>query len=149
MHTSHYVILMGYDKRQTWLSSAYRGAFTILLQLRCDSHVAKCLQVFGNSPDETAYCRLVLNKETASEALTAIQPMLMAYSFDQPVTPVLLDVSSIQPDRVLLLDSYFYVIVFHGTTIAQWRKAGYHNQEEHSSFRHLLQVNTCALRHYE
>lgn len=96
--------------------------------------------MFGNSPDETAYCRLVLNKETVPEALTAIQPTLMAYSFDQPVTPVLLDVSSIQPDRILLLDSYFYVIVFHGTTIAQWRKAGYHNQDEHAAFRQLLQV---------
>ena len=62
-------------------------------------------QVFGNSPDETAYCRLVLNKETVPEALTAIQPTLLAYGFDAPPTPVLLDVSSIQPDRILLLVS--------------------------------------------
>lgn len=98
------------------------------------------LQVFGNSPDETAFCRLVLNKETVPEALTAIQPTLMAYGFDQPVQPVLLDVSSILPDRILLLDSYFYVIVFHGATIAQWRAAGYHQQEEHAAFRQLLEV---------
>jgi len=54
------------------------------------------VQVFGNSPDETAYCRLILNKETVAEALTAIQPTLMAHSLHSPVSPVLLDVSSIE-----------------------------------------------------
>lgn len=53
---------------------------------------------------------------------------------------VLLDVESIQPDRILLLDSFFYVVVFHGTSIAQWRKEGYHLQEEHEGFRQLLEV---------
>ena len=53
---------------------------------------------------------------------------------------VLLDVQSIAPDRILLLDSYFYVVVFHGTTIAQWRKAEYHLQPEHVSFKALLEV---------
>lgn len=53
---------------------------------------------------------------------------------------VLLDVESIQPDRILLLDSFFYVVVFHGTSIAQWRKEGYHLQEEHAGFKQLLEV---------
>ena len=52
---------------------------------------------------------------------------------------------SIQPDRILLLDSFFYVVVFHGTTIAQWRKEGYHLQEEHNSFRKLLAVGSAPL----
>jgi hypothetical protein len=54
------------------------------------------MQVFGNSPDETAYCRLILNKETVAEALTAIQPTLMAHTLHSAVSPVLLDVSSIE-----------------------------------------------------
>jgi protein transport protein SEC23 len=29
-------------------------------------------------------------------------------------------------------------VVFSGETIAQWRKEGYHEQEEHASFRELL-----------
>ena len=41
-------------------------------------------------------------------------------------------------------DSYFYVVVFHGTTIAQWRKAGYHEQEEHAAFKLLLEVGTLG-----
>lgn len=52
------------------------------------------------------------------------QPQLVSYSF-QGVEPALLDVSSIQPERILLLDAYFYVVIFHGTTVAQWRKEGY------------------------
>ena len=58
---------------------------------------------------------------------------------------VMLDVESIQPDRILLLDSFFYVVVFHGSSIAQWRKEGYHLQEEHASFRQLLEVGTATL----
>ena len=44
--------------------------------------------MFGNSPDETAYCRLVLNRETVPDALVMIQPTLLAYSLDAPPTPV-------------------------------------------------------------
>ncbi|KAI3711251.1 hypothetical protein L2E82_41207 [Cichorium intybus] len=49
--------------------------------------------------------------------------------------PALLDIASIAPNRILLLDSYFTVIVFHGSTIAQWRKAGYQNEPEHELLR--------------
>jgi protein transport protein SEC23 len=38
---------------------------------------------------------------------------------------VLLDVSSITPDRILLLDTYFNVVVFHGETVAEWRRQVY------------------------
>jgi hypothetical protein len=52
------------------------------------------------------------------------QPQLVSYSF-QGVEPALLDVSSILPERILLLDAFFYVVIFHGTTVAQWRKERY------------------------
>ena len=97
------------------------------------------IQVFGNSPDETAYARMLLNRETVSEGMLMLQPTLYAYSFNSPgPEPVLLDVSSITPDRILLLDAYFYVVIFHGTTVAQWRKAGYQDQPEHAAFKSLL-----------
>ena len=57
---------------------------------------------------------------------------------------VLLDVGSIQPDRVLLLDSYFYVVVFHGTTIAAWRKAEYHLLPEQVALKQLLEARPRA-----
>lgn len=146
------------------------------------------MQVFGSSPDETAYCRLYLNRETTADALTMMQPQLLAYTMEvtlrsfraaadgvplcictqhitsasagvccfaamqhsnssasqmplqAPPQPVLLDVTSIAPTTVLVLDSFFYVVVFHGTTVAQWRKAEYHLNPEHAAFAQLLEV---------
>jgi protein transport protein SEC23 len=99
------------------------------------------VQVFGQSPDETAYSRMLLNREVVSEATLMLQPLLYAYSFNsQAPEPVLLDVTSVTPDRILLLDAYFYVVVFHGSTVAQWRKAGYQRQPEHAAFKALLEA---------
>ncbi|KAJ7008740.1 protein transport protein SEC23-like isoform X1 [Populus alba x Populus x berolinensis] len=98
------------------------------------------VQVFNNSPDETAYFRVILNRENVANSLVMIQPSLISYSFHSGPEPALLDVAAIAADRILLLDSYFTVVIFHGATIAQWRKAGYHNQPEHQAFAQLLQA---------
>lgn len=98
-------------------------------------------QVFNNSPDETAFFRLMLNREGVLGSLIMIQPTLLAYSFEGPPVPVLLDVSSIGPDRILLLDSYFNVVVHYGATIAQWRKLGYQVR----GFGRLLRSCCCGL----
>ncbi len=45
-------------------------------------------QVFNNTPDETAFYRLCLNREDVGGALTMIQPTLQSYGFDGPPTPV-------------------------------------------------------------
>lgn len=89
------------------------------------------LQVFNNSPDETAYFRMLLNRESVTNSVVMIQPSLLSYSFNAPPSPALLDVASIASDRILLLDAYFSLVIFHGMTIAQWRNMGYQNQSEH------------------
>jgi hypothetical protein len=89
------------------------------------------LQVFNNSPDETAYFRMLLNRESITNSVAMIQPSLISFSFDSPPSPVFLDVASLAADRILLLDAYFSVVIFHGMTIAQWRNMGYQNQPEH------------------
>ncbi|WCJ23094.1 Sec23/Sec24 protein transport family protein [Euphorbia peplus] len=98
------------------------------------------VQVFNNSPDETAYFRVILNRENVANSVVMIQPSLISYSFHSGPEPALLDVAAIAADRILLLDSYFTVVIFHGATIAQWRKAGYHDQPEHQAFAQLLQA---------
>ncbi|OWM84238.1 hypothetical protein CDL15_Pgr011623 [Punica granatum] len=98
------------------------------------------VQVFNNSPDETAYFRMLLNRENISNAAVMIQPSLISYSFNSLPQPALLDVASIAADKILLLDSYFSVVIFHGMTIAQWRNMGYQNQPEHQAFALLLQA---------
>jgi len=96
-------------------------------------------QVFNNSPDETAYFRMLLNRENISNAIVMIQPSLTSYSFNSGPQAALLDVASIAADKILLLDAYFSVVVFHGMTISQWRNMGYHHQPEHEVMHALNQ----------
>jgi protein transport protein SEC23 len=98
------------------------------------------IDVFNSSPDETAFFRLMLNREGVVGSLIMIQPTLFQYSFDGPPIPVLLDVSSISPDVILLFDSYFYIVIHYGSKIAQWRKLGYHKDPNHENLRKLLEA---------
>ncbi|KAH9613891.1 hypothetical protein KSS87_020852 [Heliosperma pusillum] len=98
------------------------------------------IDVFNSTPDETAFFRLMLNREGVVGTLIMIQPTLFQYSFDGPPIPVLLDICSILPDVILLFDSYFYVVIHYGTNIAQWRKLGYHKDPSHENFRKLLEA---------
>ena len=99
------------------------------------------VQVFGASPDETAHARLWLGRATVPDGMVMVQPTLLSYGLgsDAP-DPVLLDVAAVAPDRVLLLDSFFYVVVFHGATVAQWRKAGYASDPAHAALAALLEA---------
>uniref|UniRef100_A0AAZ3QFK7 Protein transport protein SEC23 n=1 Tax=Oncorhynchus tshawytscha TaxID=74940 RepID=A0AAZ3QFK7_ONCTS len=96
------------------------------------------LQVFNNSPDECSYYRHHFVCQNLTQSLIMIQPILYSYSFHGPPEPVLLDSGSILPDRILLMDTFFQLVIYHGETIAQWRKAGYQEQPEYENFKHLL-----------
>ncbi len=96
------------------------------------------LQTANNSPDETAFYRIMLSRETVTNSMVMIQPTLLSYSFNGPPQPVLLDVNAITPDTILLLDSYFLIVSHRGSTIAAWHKEGYQEQPEHEAFRALL-----------
>ncbi|KAI3996575.1 hypothetical protein MKX01_009407 [Papaver californicum] len=114
--------------------------FSIFPQFIFHLRRSQFVQVFNNSPDETAYFRMVLNRENVSNSVVMIQPSLISYSFQSGPEPALLDVVAIAADRILLLDSYFTIVIFHGATVALWRKAGYQNQPEHEVFAQLLKA---------
>jgi len=140
--------------------------FMIYPQFMFHLRRSQFLQVFNNSPDETAYYRYVqlpfsfspsllksthvfsfrfvyrhiLNSEDVNNSLIMIQPTLMSYQLEQPAEAVLLDSISIKPDAILLLDTFFHILIFHGDTIAQWRKAGYHEQEGYENLAQLLEA---------
>ncbi|KAK4266583.1 hypothetical protein QN277_027479 [Acacia crassicarpa] len=115
-------------------------SFSLFPQFMFNLRRSQFVQVFNNSPDETAYFRMLLNRENISNAAVMIQPSLISYSFNSLPAPALLDVSSIAADKILLLDSYVSIVIFHGMTIAQWRNLGYQNQPEHQAFAQLLQA---------
>jgi len=98
------------------------------------------LQVFNSSPDETAFYRLIVLRENTTNSLVMIQPTLIAYSLEGPAAPVLLDVASCQPTRILLLDTFFHIVVWYGDTIAKWKEEKIHEKPEYDYFAQLLKV---------
>ncbi|XP_039007255.1 protein transport protein SEC23-like isoform X2 [Hibiscus syriacus] len=99
------------------------------------------LDVFNSTPDESAFFRLMLNREGVTDSIVMIQPTLLQYSFDGPPVPVLLDIRSLSPDVILLFDSYFCVVIHYGSKIAQWRKLGYDKDPNHGNLRKLFEAS--------
>ena len=114
--------------------------FSLYPQFMFHLRRSQFLQVFNSSPDEAAYYRYILTRENTTNSLVMIQPTLLSYSFNGPPQAAMLDAESVRPDTILLLDTFFHVVVFHGETIAAWREQGYHEQDEHAAFRSLLEA---------
>lgn len=114
--------------------------FSLYPQFMFHLRRSQFLQVFNNSPDETAFYRHCLNREDLTNSLIMIQPTLISFTFNSNPEPVLLDSVSVKPDAILLLDTFFHILIFHGENIAQWRRAGYQDQDNHENFRELLQA---------
>ena len=114
--------------------------FTLFPQFIFHLRRSQFLQVFNNSPDETTFYRLMLMRETPTECLTMLQPVLYSYSLSAPPQPALLDATSIQPDTVLLLDTFFQVLIYHGEKIAAWVDQGYDKMEQYAHLRQVLQA---------
>eukprot|EP00667_Euglena_gracilis_P003320 EG_transcript_3334 len=115
-------------------------AFALFPQFCFHLRRSEFLQVFNSSPDETANFRIMLDRQTCSNCLIMIQPTLHCYSMKGPPSAVLLDSQSVQPDVILLLDSFFEVCIHHGETIAAWRNAKYQDQPEYAYFKLLLEA---------
>nr|CAN67335.1 hypothetical protein VITISV_024487 [Vitis vinifera] len=114
--------------------------FSLYPQFMYHLRRSQFIDIFNSSPDETAFFRLMLNREGVVGSVIMIQPTLFQYSFDGPPVPVLLDVRSISPDVILLFDSYFYVVIHYGSKIAQWRKLGYDRDPNNENLRKLLEA---------
>uniref|UniRef100_A0A8C4VM38 Protein transport protein SEC23 n=1 Tax=Gopherus evgoodei TaxID=1825980 RepID=A0A8C4VM38_9SAUR len=119
-------------------SFRFSETFSLYPQFMFHLRRSPFLQVFNNSPDESSYYRHHFMRQDLTQSLIMIQPILYAYSFSGPPEPVLLDSSSILPDRILLMDTFFQILIYHGEP--QWRKSGYQDMPEYENFRHLLQA---------
>eukprot|EP01106_Pelomyxa_sp_JSP_P015303 TRINITY_DN51_c0_g2_i4.p1 TRINITY_DN51_c0_g2~~TRINITY_DN51_c0_g2_i4.p1 ORF type:complete len:326 (-),score=85.53 TRINITY_DN51_c0_g2_i4:68-1045(-) len=99
------------------------------------------LQVFGNSPDETTFYRFVLNRENVGNSLVMIQPTLESYELNsEESVPQVLSAASVVADHVLMLDTFFYVLVWVGHAVAQMLQQGYAQKPEQEAFRKMLSM---------
>ncbi|KIK23907.1 hypothetical protein PISMIDRAFT_10520 [Pisolithus microcarpus 441] len=119
--------------------------FSIYPQFMFHLWRSQFLQAFDNSPDETAFNRHILNEEDVNSSLITFQPTLMSFKFDVPPQPVLLNSVSIKPDIILPLDMFFHIHIFHGETVAQWREAGYQDQEGYETCKELLEARDLLI----
>ncbi|KAJ3450735.1 protein transport protein sec23 [Anaeramoeba flamelloides] len=97
------------------------------------------MNIFGDSPDESTYFSHSLYKENISNSILMFQPVLHSFTMNGPPKPVLLEMDSIQKDNILLLDSFFLVLIHHGKQIKNWIKQGYHEMEEYKDFATFLE----------
>lgn len=107
------------------------------------------LQVTNSSPDETAFYRMIFLRESVANSLTMIQPVLLAYDLcdasgaggaPATVNAVLLDAASIGPERILLLDTFFNVILWHGESVASWKKSGLDQDPNYDYLKEFFQM---------
>ena len=70
-----------------------------------------------------------------------IQPTLESYQLGQDESiPSQLSSSSVITDNVLLLDTFFYVLVWVGHKVAQLNAEGYAQKPEQEAFRKMLSL---------
>lgn len=100
--------------------------FSLLPQFIYHLRRSQFLQVFNYSPDETAFYHHTLLRTDVRDSLVMIQPTLVRFLADgSEPEPVLLDSASLKPDAILLLDAFFYTVIYYGRVAAEWRDANY------------------------
>jgi protein transport protein SEC23 len=98
------------------------------------------IQIFNSSPDESTFYRHCFFTEDCINSLTMIQPSLTSFELEKEPEPVLLDSTSIKPNRILFLDTFFHILIFHGSLIADWRRQGYQEQPDYEYFKDFLEL---------
>ena len=96
------------------------------------------LNTFNSSLDQTAYLHLNLLTENISSIILMILPSLIKYNINGEIFSVPLNLNSLSEQSVLLLDSYFRILIWNGSTISIWRDQNYQELEEYSYLKNLL-----------
>ncbi len=128
-------------KRDDTSSFKLSREFNLYPQFMYHLRRSQFLQTFNESPDEAAYYRSSMITENVTNSLVMIQPALLEYSFDaEDPVPVNLYMESMKPNVILLFDTFFHTIIWHGKTIHEWEEEGYDKNPEYQSFANLLQA---------
>ena len=95
---------------------------------------------FAISVDEMHYNRMILMRENVSNCLVMIQPSILEYNCDSnDPQAVICDISVMKDDVVILFDTYFNVVIWHGGTIKDWRDEGYHEDPDYATLKAAME----------
>lgn len=97
------------------------------------------VQVDGISNDESSYFKILLFKLPTSDAIKIIKPSLISFHYQGDIMPVELDTSSLNPETILVLDSFHNVLLWKGKYVSDWLKEGLHEQKEYAFFKEVVE----------
>lgn len=100
------------------------------------------VQKDGISNDESAYFKLLLYKLKPSEAIKMIKPSLIAFHYQGDISPVELDTSNLNPESLLVLDSFHNVLLWRGKYVSDWIREGLHENPEYNFFKDAINEAT-------
>jgi len=96
---------------------------------------------FNSSLDESLFYKSSLCCENLMNCTIMIQPILYSYSAENPEpSPVHLDIECMKDDVVLFLDAYFFICVWHGSTVCGWREKGMHEDPEYENVKNMIDL---------
>lgn len=100
------------------------------------------VQKDGISHDESAYFRILVFKLPVDDAIKMVKPALISFHYQGEVTPVELDSGSLNPESILVLDSFHNVLLWRGDYVSSWIKEGLHQKEEYAFFKNVINSAT-------
>lgn len=97
------------------------------------------VQSEGISFDEFAYFKYLLYKLSIEDALKLIKPMLVQFHYQGSVNEVPLDLSSLNSQSMLVLDSFHDILLWYGQDVQEWIKQNLQDKPEFSFFKESLE----------
>lgn len=121
-------------------SFAFPPEMAMLPELFFNLRRSQLYDIFNSSPDETAFFRLATLPQTTANTTLIIQPDLITYNINAPPLAVPLDPAAIDSKRILLLDTFFHIVIWYGNHIAQWKEQELHLKPEYGYLNDLMKA---------
>lgn len=96
------------------------------------------VQTDGISNDESTYFRLLLYKLITEDAIKLIKPSLISFHYQGDIMPVELDVTSLNPECFLVLDTFHNVLLWKGSHVVDWMNRKIHEDPQYSFFKNII-----------
>jgi protein transport protein SEC23 len=96
------------------------------------------LKVLNEEADYLACTRFFINREPTDTCMLLIQPQLTQYDMYGPPHAIALDGSSIRNDAIIMIDSFFVIIINYGNTVVAWRNQDYHHKPGYALFKEFV-----------
>lgn len=80
-----------------------------------------------------------MSRENVGNCLLMIQPSITAYESDQEFPQAVeCDVECLKEDRILIVDTYFYIVRWYGESMNSWIQQGIHEDPEYEHIKKAI-----------